>query len=282
MPEMNQIQQLVAIADTGTISKAAEQLHLSQPALTRSIQKLENEWGAALFDRKKNKVTLNQTGELAVQYARQVLRDVENMTIAVKRFERSLHTISIGSCAPGPIMALHPALLERFSGFSILSEEKPQEQLLSDLCTKTYQIIITSVPIDEPGVLCRRYCEERLFLTVPPAHPMATRTDGIHFSDLAGETMLLFRDIGIWEKVVKEKLAQTKFILQDQDEAFTALLDASALPAFVTNLTVRYGNRRQNRVHLPILDPEAQITFYCSVLKENEKLLPEGLVLEQG
>ena len=57
MPEMNQIQQLLAIADTGTISKAAEQMHLSQPALTRSIQKLESEWGVTLFDRKKNKVT---------------------------------------------------------------------------------------------------------------------------------------------------------------------------------------------------------------------------------
>lgn len=280
MPEMNQIQQLVAIADTGTISKAAEQMHLSQPSLTRSIQKLESEWGVTLFDRKKNKVTLNQTGELAVQYARQVLHDVDSMTMAVKNFERSLRTISIGSCAPGPIMALHPFLLERFSGFSILSEEKPQEQLLDDLRSKAYQIIITDIPIDEPEILCRRYCEERLYLTVPPAHPMAARTDGITFSDLAGETMLLFRDIGVWEKVVKEKLAQTKFILQDQDEAFTALLEASALPAFATNLTLRYANRSQNRVCLPLLDPEARITFYCSVLNENKKFLPEELVLE--
>ena len=282
MPEMNQIQQLVAIADAGAISKAAEQMHLSQPALTRSIQRLESEWDVTLFDRKKNKVTLNQTGEIAVQYARQVLHDVDNMTAAVKRFERSLHTISIGSCAPGPIMALHPLLLERFSGFSILSEEKAQEQLLDDLRSKAYQIIVTAVPIDEPDVICSRFCEEDLYVTVPPAHPMAARTEGIHFGDLAGETMLLFRDIGIWDKVVKDKLSQTKFILQDQDEAFTALLDASALPAFVTNLTLRYSNRRQNRVCLPLVDPEAHITFYCSALKENEKILPEELVLERA
>lgn len=76
-------------------------------------------------------------------------------------------------------------------------------------------------------------------MTVPPAHPMAARTDGITFNDLAGETMLLFRDIGVWKKVVDEKLGQTRFILQDQDDAFTTLLDASALPAFVTNLTIR-------------------------------------------
>ena len=277
MPEMNQLQQLVAIAEAGTISKAAEQMHLSQPSLTRSIQKLESEWGVALFDRKKNKVTLNQTGELAVQYARQVLHDVDNMTAAVKSFERSLRTISVGSCAPGPIMALHPFLLERFSGFSIFSEEKPQEQLLTELHSKTYQLIVTDTPIEEPDILCRRYCDEQLYLTVPPAHPMAYRTSGITFSDLAGETMLLFRDIGVWSKIVQEKLSQTNFILQDHDEAFVALLEVSALPAFATNITIRYCNRRQNRVCLPILDPEACITFYCSVLSENQKYLPEEL-----
>lgn len=276
MPEIQQLQQLVAIAEAGTISKAAEEMNLSQPSLTRSIQKLESEWDVALFDRKKNKVTLNTTGELAVQYARRILNDVNSMTNAIKNYERSLHTISIGSCAPGPIMALHPFLLEKFCGFRILSEEKPEEQLLPALQSKMYQIIITSTPITAPDVLCRHYCDEQLYLTVPPAHPLAARTDGITFADLAGETMLLFRDIGIWEAVVKEKLSQTNFILQDQDEAFTALLEASALPAFATNLTMRFSNRRQNRVYIPILDPEACITFYCSVLREGEKYLPAG------
>lgn len=43
MPEINQLYQLVTIAESGTISKAAELIHISQPALTRSIQKLESE-----------------------------------------------------------------------------------------------------------------------------------------------------------------------------------------------------------------------------------------------
>ncbi len=80
MPELNQLHQLVTIANVGTISKAAEIIHLSQPALTRSMQRLESEWNVTLFDCQKNKVALNKTGELAVQYARRILDDVENMT----------------------------------------------------------------------------------------------------------------------------------------------------------------------------------------------------------
>ena len=77
MPELNQFRHLVAVADPGTLSKAAELVHLSQPALTRSIQRLEAEWNVTLFDRQKNKITLNKTGELAVQCARRVLEDVD-------------------------------------------------------------------------------------------------------------------------------------------------------------------------------------------------------------
>ena len=73
MYELNQLMQLAAIADAGTISAAAEELNISQPALSRSVQKLEEELGVRLFDRSKNKITLNETGELAVEYARKII-----------------------------------------------------------------------------------------------------------------------------------------------------------------------------------------------------------------
>ena len=93
MAELNQFHQLVAIADTGTLSKAAEIVHISQPALTRSIQKLEAEWNVTLFDRQKNKITLNKTGELAVQYARRILDDVNTMTSAIQAYAHHFHRV---------------------------------------------------------------------------------------------------------------------------------------------------------------------------------------------
>ena len=51
--------------------------------------------------------------------------------------------------------------------------------------------------------------------------------------------MLLIKDIGIWKELVNSKMSQTNFILQEQGEAFSALIQASALPAFATNLTIK-------------------------------------------
>lgn len=275
MPELNQLYQLVTIAEAGTISKAAELIHISQPALTRSIQKLETEWHVTLFDRQKNKVTLNQTGELAVQYARRILEDVESMTNRIQTFERSQRTISIGSCAPAPIVELYGFLTERFSGMTITSETVPEELLLSELLKDTYQIVITSQPLEQPDVLWQEFCSEQLLLTIPPAHPLANRKGGIHLDDLAGETMLLIKDIGIWRDLVNTKMAQTNFIVQEQGDTFSALIQASALPAFATTLTLKQGSVRANRAIIPILDPEATITFYCSVQAKNKTYLPK-------
>ena len=80
MIEIYMLVQLVAIADCGTMSKAAEHLHLSQPALSRTVNKLEDMIGVKLFDRGKNKVELNENGRLAVELARKIIDDNEALT----------------------------------------------------------------------------------------------------------------------------------------------------------------------------------------------------------
>lgn len=281
MLETNQLSQLITVADTKTLSKAAEILHISQPALTRSIQKLESELNVTLFDRQKNKITLNKTGELAVSHARRILADVEQMTQSIQAFERSLHIISIGSCAPAPIVELLYYLTEKFATMTFSSETVNPDSLVLGLKNNTYQIIITNSPVKDSEICCREFCREQLFLTIPPAHPLAAKKDGIFADELAGETMLLFKEIGIWESFIKAKMSQTDFIIQDSDDAFNALIRASALPAFATNLTLKRNDRRQNRIIIPFLDDEAKMTFYCSTLNKNKIYLPDTFSVHQ-
>ena len=234
-----------------------------------------------MFDRQKNKITLNKTGELAVSHARRILADVEQMTQSIQAFERSLHTISIGSCAPAPIVELLYYLTEKFATMTFSSETVNPDSLVLGLKNNTYQIIITNSPVKDSEICCREFCREQLFLTIPPAHPLAAKKDGIFADELAGETMLLFKEIGIWESFIKAKMSQTDFIIQDSDDAFNALIRASALPAFATNLTLKRNDRRQNRIIIPFLDDEAKMTFYCSTLNKNKIYLPDTFSVHQ-
>ena len=124
MFELIQLEQLVAIADFGTVSKASEQLHISQPALSRAIQHLEDELGVTLFDRHKNKIILNENGKLAVEYARKILDEASFMTERLRSFAMNQHVLSLGSVSPTPMWRLTSILSDLFIDIPLRSEIK--------------------------------------------------------------------------------------------------------------------------------------------------------------
>ena len=100
------LQNLVAFADSGTLVAASEIVNVTQPSLTRSLQKLEDILGVQLFDRTKNTISLNQTGRLAVDYARRILALQNEMENEVVDFYRRTREIKVASIAPMPLYVL--------------------------------------------------------------------------------------------------------------------------------------------------------------------------------
>ena len=76
---LTQIQYVLAVAETGTISAAAKRLFIAQPSLTASIKELENELQVTLFRRTNKGVTLTPEGEEFLGYARQVNSQLDLM-----------------------------------------------------------------------------------------------------------------------------------------------------------------------------------------------------------
>lgn len=268
MVEFNQLEQLLAFAKYETLSKAAEKLLLSQPALTRSMQKLESDLGVALFERQKNKIALNDNGRLAVECAEKIMYDVHNMVERLHTYDRSKRTIVVGSCAPAPLWRLLPELAAVYPELTIASELKNDWQVVQGLKNELYQLIITVQKITDDLLLCYPYCQEHLLLSVPPAHPLAMYQN-VSFADLAGETMLLFTEIGFWREICEQKMPHTQFIMQQEAATFSSLVKVSALPAFASDLALDQEEQK-NRVLIPIRDMEANPTFYCVFHKKDE------------
>lgn len=273
MFDLRQLEQLVAIAGQGTLSAAARELHLSQPALTRSMQRLEDEFGVELFTHEKNRVTLNAAGALAVEQARGVLGAAEGMRSRMHDYARAQKTVAVGSCAPGPMWLIAPELIRRLTDKAVSTEMKAPDALLDGLLREEYQIVVLDAPVERENVVCRKYLTEHLAVSLPPAHPLAKK-DGIYLSDLAGQTMLLYSDLGVWNRLRDDRMQNIRFIVQSEREAFADLVSASVLPNFTTNLSHLFGETPPlDRVEVPILDAEATMTFYLCTLKKNRKLL---------
>lgn len=259
--ELYQLEQLLAFAECGTLSGAAERLHLSQPALSRSMQRLEAELQVSLFDRQKNKIEFNENGRMAAEYARQVMEKCQDMILRVQAFDRSQRTILIGSCAPAPIWEIVPILTNLYAERTISSELRENDVLLQGLRDDVYQLIILPFSIEENGISCVKYGEEHLYFSLPPAHPLSGSA-GLFMKDLNGETMLLRNHLGFWRELTDRKMPDTR-LLEQEDVAFEELVRSSALPSFATDVVLRRAGNPTNRVNIPILDEEANVTYYC-------------------
>lgn len=262
MFELIQLEQLLAIEKYETLSKASEKILISQPALSRSIQRLEDELQVSLFTRQKNKIVFNENGRLALEYAKRIIDTSHEMKERLQAFDRSQHTISIGSCAPAPMWKLAPEVSKSFSDISIHTEIKTIEELLNGLKENIYQIIITSTAINHPDVITHKYCEENLYISLPPAHPLADHKT-LCLSDLNGQSMLILSNIGLWYDICKSKMPDSMFLVQEEIAALDELRRTSALPSFATNLTSK-GNSNDHRILIPLTDPEVNITFYIN------------------
>lgn len=261
MFELYQLEQLLAVAECGTLSHAAEHLHISQPALSRSMQRLEAELQVTLFDRQKNKIELNENGRMAVDYARKIMEQSRDMISRIQAFDRSRRTILVGACAPAPLWEIPPLLSDLYPDMTISSEMRENNVLLQGLLDGVYQLIILPYPVDEPGIACAKYGEEHLYFSLPPAHPLSG-SKALFMRDLNGETMLLRNRLGFWRDITEQKMPGTRF-LEQEEIAFNELVKSSALPSFVTDVVLRREGNPPNRVNIPILDEEANVTYYC-------------------
>ncbi len=268
MLNLEDLSQFVAFYKYGTLTKVAEEFLISQPTLTRNMKRIEDELGVSLFVRSANRLSFNETGIKAVQYASELLNAANQCVSNIQEFDRKLHTIIVDSCAPAPLWSFMPKVYQKQPDKTITSNLVDDIELLeSNLLSHKCNVAILPHPIDIDGIICFAYLEEHLSICVPPDHELA-KYDSVSTAQINGFNCLLSSDIGFWNNFHKQSLPNSKFYVQTDEEAFKELVKETSLPCFTTDLaTDYYEDNLGNRITVPITDEAANVTYYVCYWK---------------
>ena len=259
------LEQLDAFARAGTLSRAAEELHITEPALSRNMKKLEEVIGVPLFDRQNRKITLNETGKVAAEYARQAISANLEVIEMAQAFDRKEHSITLAACTILPIYEITPLLQERFMGKAIVTEVADQEKMLAGLRNHQYHLVILAGLPEEKDFCCQRFQEDRLCISFPPDHPLAQK-EAITFADLSEISVIATGNAGYWLDVCERNMPFRNLVIQYNVDALVELVASSSMPVFSTSRIVEQGNAAPGRITVPIMDDDAHAVFYLACL----------------
>lgn len=256
----DQLKQLEAVAELGTVSAAAERLRISQPALSRSLARLEADLGCTLLDRNGRSVALNHAGRTALEYARSILHEERLMRIALDELAHRATSLLVGTVAPAPLWRLTALSVERFPERLLSSRTMRQQDVERGILDRDLDLGISLKPLRYPAVRCCHLMEEVLAISVPDGHPFAQR-ESLTFADVDGEDFLLMGGIGFWRGLVDEKMPHSTFLVQEDRVVFERLSTTSPLLGFVTDAAYLAG-QMPGRTVVPLDEPEARAIFY--------------------
>ena len=270
--EISLLEQLETVAHYGTLSAASEAMHLTQPTLSRSMQKLEREIGAPLFERKKNKIYLNENGQIAREYANRILALEDEMIKVIDLQEKSRNRISFGSVAPAPLREIAPFLSDFVNGKRTSYEVKEEKDLLEGLRTDHYQLISLNDPIEDDNLFCRRIMSERIYYCFIPDEK-GEETQSVYFKDLAGSDILMFNGAGFWKERIQANLPKSNIILVNDNEKLNLIAQHSDLAIISSDVAIRHNVKRPRRKAIPVLDEAAYTEYFCVCKNTNIEMI---------
>ena len=191
---LNELRYIVAVARERHFGHAAEACFISQPTLSVAVKKLEDELGVSLFERRKGEVSVTPIGEQIVAQAQRVLEEASSIRQIARQGQDQLDgPIRIGAIYTiGPYLLPHliPELAQRAPKMPLMIEENYTAVLADKLKRGDLDVIVISLPFDEPGVLTLPLYREPFVLLLPSSHPMNQQAEfDIH--DLHAEDVLL-------------------------------------------------------------------------------------------
>jgi len=191
--ELSQLRYVLAVAETGNFTRAAEAANIAQPSLSQQIINLEKELGHKLFHRLGRKAVLTEAGTAFAGRARRILFEVEDATKEMgdsPTFERRITVGAIPTLAPYLLPKMISRCRRRYPNLQVNIREDFRTTLIHEMLAGVLDLAIVSMPAEESAIQTEALWKEPLQLVTAKSHPLALKKK-VTGADLANETFIL-------------------------------------------------------------------------------------------
>ena len=265
------LEYLIVFYKEGSLLKASEVLHLSEPSLSKAMKSLEDEIGLKIFDRKKNKLSLNEDGLKLLPFINEVINSDRILVKKAQEIKEKRNKISIGYTAPGIFYKYSDIFMNKIIKVEISTILDEEDNLIKDIANDKYDVIFINKEIKNDGFVCRKIFQEHLYISIPPTHFLSGMKNGVYWKDIDGQSFLLFSYVGVWNSILEKNLFKAHYIKNADKNDLEELTAYSSIPAFVTDISSKFKST-DNRINIPILDEDAKLNFYIVYKKNNYKV----------
>lgn len=268
--ELTQLMQFKKVAECGNITHAAEQLYISQPALTKSIQKLEDELKVKLFDRTKNSVALNENGELVLKYTNYIFLNIEHLKTELSDKKMGMSTLNLASSEITFLRYVIPLFMSENPNISINQQFEEEETLTAHLLNHNYDIAVSGIPLIHEKIMSIPFYEERLMISVPLSNKLS-KYDKLDLADLEGQNFIRSKQPHSLSSLAVRKMddlkIKTTVHYQNDYGTYREMLDFTDYLTFSSTVTAKLRHY-SNRKNVLINDNDLRLTYHFSCIEE--------------
>lgn len=177
--DLADLRAFLAVADLGSFRAASDSLHVSQSALSRRVDKLENALGVKLFERSTRKVQLTTIGRGFVPRARNVLNELENALIGIQDVAEKLSGEVTIACVPSAVAYFLPEVIhqyhQQYPGIRIRIIDESSSEVLTVVARGDADFGLTYIGTQDAEITYQPLLNEPFVVALRRDHPLAAR-----------------------------------------------------------------------------------------------------------
>jgi LysR family hydrogen peroxide-inducible transcriptional activator len=270
--ELHQLRYFVAVAETGSFTRAAEREGVTQPTLSEQVIRLEGKQhgvGRRLFDRLGRKVVLTDAGRELLGRAQGILAAVDEAERAVRDSGEGgrLRVGAIPTVAPFLLPGVVARFVKEHPAIHLQIHEERTEHLLASIVAGEIDIGVMALPIRDDRLHVEKLFPEPLVVALPADHRLAARTE-VRLADILDEPFILLDDIHCFGDQVlslcRRGGAEPKVVCRGEQIATLLGMVAAGQGVSVVPEMAAVGDSHPGRVYRPMAKPTATRTL-CAV-----------------